>query len=78
VNGVTNPVGRKDLLQTPDQKTKEGTLKQLVNDVKDDKEGAVTNRLATGGMDLLKETGQGSEWSVEDWTGVASPVRSQV
>jgi len=57
VNGVSNPINRKDPPPTPDQKTKDGTFKQLVNDVKGGKEDTVTNRLATGGTNLLKKTG---------------------
>ncbi|RPA95777.1 hypothetical protein L873DRAFT_1696597, partial [Choiromyces venosus 120613-1] len=57
VNGVSNPINRIDPPPTPDQKVKDGTFKQLANDVKGGKEDAVVNRLATGGTNLLKKTG---------------------
>lgn len=57
VNGVSNPVNRRDPPPTPDQKIKDGTFKQLVSDVKGGKKDTGINRLATGGTNLLKKTG---------------------
>ncbi|KAG0640045.1 PLC-like phosphodiesterase [Tuber brumale] len=57
LNGVSNPINRKDPPPTPDQRAKDGTFRQLVNDVEGGKGDAVINRLATESTNLLKKIG---------------------